>query len=110
MKVPLDLLYEDENLLTLALRAGILVIPDRWDKNKRNLMHDLRLALPGQYLANAHRLDRATSGVFIVARSHSMLAAIAEQFRKKETEKTYVALVQGHLPEAEMTIDLPIAP
>jgi len=110
MKFPYDILYEDEQVLVVNKPAGLLVVPDRWDKNKRNLIHVVREARPEQYLMNAHRLDRDTTGVLVIAKSHESLSALAEQFRKKETVKTYVALVRGR-PELEETIvDLPIGP
>lgn len=110
MKFPFDILYEDDQVLVVNKPAGLLVVPDRWDKNKRNLMHVVREARHGQYLTNAHRLDRDTTGVLVLARSHETLSKLAEQFRKKETQKVYVALVRGRPAQAEMTIDLPIGP
>ena len=76
MKFPYDILYEDDQVLVLNKPAGLLVVPDRWDKNKRNLIHVVREARPGQYLTNAHRLDRDTTGVLVIAKSHESLSAL----------------------------------
>src|SRR2546428_6646421 len=53
----------------------------------------------------AHRLDRDTSGVLLVARTAAALEALARQFRTRTIEKVYLAVVRGHLGAAHGTID-----
>lgn len=55
-----------------------------------------------------HRLDRATSGVMICAKNAKALSWLQKQFSQRKTKKTYVALVTGHLTQAEAVIDMPI--
>jgi RluA family pseudouridine synthase len=86
--------------------AGLLAVPDRYDKAKPNLFTMLQAERPGQWLANVHRLDFNTSGVFICAKSADAFREVARQFSERQTCKIYAALVQG-FPE-EQTIDLPI--
>ena len=56
-----------------------------------------------------HRLDRATSGVMICAKTPSALTHLQKQFSQRKTKKTYVAVVAGHLKEPHAIIDMPIA-
>jgi 23S rRNA pseudouridine1911/1915/1917 synthase len=102
----IEVLHEDDGLLVVNKPAGLLAVPDRYDKTKPNLYTMLQAERPGQWLANVHRLDFNTSGVFICAKSPENFRQVAQQFSERETRKVYVAVVQG-LPE-EQTIDLPI--
>ncbi len=55
-----------------------------------------------------HRLDRATSGVMICAKTPDALAWMQKQFSQRKTKKTYMAITEGHLKPAEAIIDMPI--
>ena len=57
-----------------------------------------------------HRLDRATSGLMVVARTEEAYDALSEMMRAREVGRSYVALVQGTLPIPRGTIDAPIGP
>ena len=113
-------LHIDEDLLILDKPAGLLSVPDRWDREKPNLMRQLQagIAKPSNwakalglaYVANAHRLDRDTSGVFVVARTRTALAAMVRQFRGRSLKKTYVALVVRQPESSPLTIDKAILP
>jgi RluA family pseudouridine synthase len=87
---------------------GLLAVPDRFDKTKPDLISQLQAARPGEWLANVHRLDFNTSGVFVAARNQEAFRDLARQFRERVTRKTYVAIVRGLPAESPMTIDLPI--
>src|SRR6185369_11449577 len=56
-----------------------------------------------------HRLDKDTSGLIVVAKDEAVHEALADQFRDREVEKSYVALVHGSIRENKGKIDLPIA-
>ena len=113
-----ELVYEDADLLAVNKPAGLLVAPDRWDKRNEILMGLLAdgiakarpwaVARGLTYLANAHRLDRFTSGVLLLARNRPALVALARQFHDRHPQKRYIALVEGRLPEPPLTVDLPI--
>ncbi len=115
-----EILVEDNDLLALNKPAGLLIAPDRWDKTKENLMGLLHAGIAFRkpwaqahgfdYLANVHRLDAGTSGVVLLARNKPALVNLARQFHDKHPKKTYLALIQGALPEPEMEVDLPLAP
>jgi RluA family pseudouridine synthase len=106
----ITILHEDDDLLALDKPAGLLAVPDRFDKNRPNIMSLLEAARPGEWLANVHRLDFKTSGVFVVVKRQEAFRELARQFRERETKKQYVALAQRIPPESPMTIDLPIGP
>jgi len=113
-------LYCDGDLLVVNKPAGLLSVPDRWQKERPNLMQLLQAAIKKpsgwavelklDYVANAHRLDFDTSGVFVIARSRESLAKLVRQFRGRDVRKSYVALVQGRLPDSPLVIDEPILP
>jgi len=117
---PPEILYQDGDVLAVYKPAGLLAVPDRFDKGQENLMgwlheavrqgHPWASRLGLRYLANVHRLDRGTSGVFLIAKTRPALADLVAQFRRREVEKTYLALVRGAPPHSPMTLDLPIAP
>jgi RluA family pseudouridine synthase len=104
----LEILFEDDFLLALNKPAGLLVTPDRWDKQRDNLMGLLATARPGQYLANVHRIDFNTTGVLLLAKTKPALVNMVRQFNDRQTRKTYIGLVHG-LP-SQLTIELPIGP
>lgn len=101
-----SILLETDDLLAVNKPAGLLAVPDRWDKTKPNLFSLLQAARPGPYLANVHRLDRNTTGVFLLVKNREAFRALVRQFRERQTRKVYRALVHGDATEC--TIDLPI--
>lgn len=107
---PITILHEDDDLLALDKPAGLLAVPDRFDKTRPNIMSLLEATRPGEWLANVHRLDFNTSGVFVVVKRQEAFRELARQFRERETKKQYVAVAQRIPPESPMTIDLPIGP
>jgi len=105
-----EVLHEDEDILAVNKPAGLLAVPDRFDKSKPNLMSLLQAARPDEWLANVHRLDFNTSGVFVIARNRDAFRHLARQFRDRETTKMYVAIVRGVPDRSPTTIELSIAP
>lgn len=111
--------FEDEHLLALNKPAGLLSSPDRYDPKRPNLMALLHtgIAKPAQwararnltYLANAHRLDFDTTGVFLTAKSKDVLRALADQFGSEKPHKVYYAIVQGHPAEPVFEVDARLA-
>ena len=73
------------------------------------VIEQLRQARPGsKFLELVHRLDRETSGILLVAKKRSALTHLQDQFRERETGKTYLALVTGTWPANKKVIDLPL--
>jgi 23S rRNA pseudouridine955/2504/2580 synthase len=73
------------------------------------VIEQLRRARPqARFLELVHRLDRETSGILLVAKKRSALTALQDQFRHRETGKTYLALVLGDWPARKKVIDAPL--
>ena len=64
--------------------------------------------LPAPWPGLVHRLDRETSGILLVAKKRSALTHLQDQFRERETGKTYLALVTGAWASNKKVIDLPL--
>ena len=61
-----------------------------------------------RFLELVHRLDKETSGLLLIAKKRSALTALQDQFRQRETGKTYAALVAGAWPDNRKVIDVPL--
>ena len=100
-------LYEDEHLLAIDKPAGTAV--HGGSGVSFGVIEQLRAARPAaRVLELVHRLDKATSGVLLLAKKRSALTGLAEQFRGRETGKVYLALVEGVWPKQHQVIDVPL--
>jgi len=113
--IPLDVLYEDDDLLAVNKPAGMTVHAGAG--NSRGTLVNALLGR-GQALSQGgdtlrpgivHRIDKETSGIVLVAKNDFAHAKLSEAFRARHVQKTYLALVQGLLKEDRGRIDLPIA-
>jgi 23S rRNA pseudouridine1911/1915/1917 synthase len=109
----IDILYDDADLAVIDKPSGLVVHPaagHRTGTLVNALLHRLS-GLSGvggeERPGIVHRLDRGTSGVMVVAKHDASHAELARQFREREVEKTYVALVWG-LVQAGRRIDAAI--
>jgi len=113
--IPLNILYEDHDLIAVDKPAGLVVHAGagraRGTLVNALLHHYRQLSSVGGPLRPGivHRLDKNTSGVILVARNDQAHRHLAEQFRRRTVEKRYLALVHGRLPRARDTISLPVA-
>ncbi len=100
-------LLEDEHLLAIDKPAGVAV--HGGSGVSFGVIEQLRQARPqARLLELVHRLDRETSGILLVAKKRSALKHLQDQFRERETGKTYLALVQGDWPARLKVIDQPL--
>ena len=100
-------LYEDEDLLAIDKPAGTAV--HGGSGVSFGVIEQLRQARPAaKFLELVHRLDRETSGILLVAKKRSALTHLQDQFRDRETGKTYFALVAGNWPANRKVIDQPL--
>ncbi|OJX30005.1 MAG: ribosomal large subunit pseudouridine synthase C [Burkholderiales bacterium 68-12] len=100
-------LLEDEHLLAIDKPAGTAV--HGGSGVDFGVIEQLRQARPqARFLELVHRLDRETSGILLVAKRRSALTRLQEQFRQRETGKTYLALVTGQWPARKKLIDVPL--
>ncbi|MCK4223840.1 MAG: RluA family pseudouridine synthase [candidate division Zixibacteria bacterium] len=112
--IPLDIVYEDSDLLVVNKKAGMVVHPAAG-----NYSHTLVNALlfhckdlsgingvlrPGI----VHRLDKNTSGLLVVAKSDFAHLCLTEQIKDRTLLREYIALTWGHIPSEEGTIEAPI--
>ena len=101
-------LLEDDALLAINKPAGVAV--HGGSGVSFGVIEQLRTARPtAKFLELVHRLDRDTSGILLVAKKRSALTALQEQFRERETGKTYLALVEGTWPTNKKVLDAPLA-
>ncbi|HZZ56761.1 MAG TPA: RluA family pseudouridine synthase [Opitutaceae bacterium] len=101
------ILAEDETFIAFDKPSGVLVAPDRWDRKRHYLMKTIHDAL-GREVANVHRLDADTSGVFLCARNKAALDALSGQFQAKTVRKKYFALAVVLPPERAMKVVEPL--
>ncbi|PRD66493.1 RluA family pseudouridine synthase [Malikia granosa] len=100
-------LFEDAAFMAINKPAGIAV--HGGSGVSFGVIEQLRRARPGLPLLElVHRLDRETSGILLVAKKRSALKALQDQFRERETAKTYLALVKGAWPVNKKVIDQPL--
>ena len=100
-------LLDDEHMIALSKPAGVAV--HGGSGVSFGVIEQLRQARPdAKFLELVHRLDRETSGILLVAKKRSALINLQDQFRERETGKTYLALVQGAWPTNKKVIDLPL--
>jgi 23S rRNA pseudouridine955/2504/2580 synthase len=100
-------LFEDDHLIAIDKPAGVAV--HGGSGVSFGVIEQLRQARPqAKMLELVHRLDRETSGILLVAKKRSALTHLQDQFRDRETGKTYLALVAGAWPANKKVIDLPL--
>jgi len=104
----LDILYQDDALIAVNKPAGLAVHRSKMVGNADTFLIDVLREQVGGALYLAHRLDRATSGVLLVARSSDVAAALGEQFMGRDVHKQYLVVVRGWPEPAEGMVDYPL--
>jgi len=117
-KIPLNVLYEDDDVLLVNKPAGMSVHAGAG--NSSGTLVNALLGR-GQNLSRGgsdaddqlrpgivHRLDKETSGVIVIAKNDFAHSCLAAAFRTRTVKKTYIALVQGKLEKSAGKIDFPI--
>ncbi|WOI47492.1 MULTISPECIES: RluA family pseudouridine synthase [unclassified Acidovorax] len=101
------ILLEDDHLIAIDKPAGVAV--HGGSGVSFGVIEQLRQARPqAKFLELVHRLDRETSGILLVAKKRSALTHLQDQFRERETGKTYLALVPGTWAANKKVIDTPL--
>ena len=101
----IEILYQDDTLLAVNKPAGLAVHRSKMVGNAEEFLIDLLREQIGDSVYLAHRLDRATSGVLLVARSKEVAAALGEQFMGRSVHKQYLVVVRGWPQPTEDVID-----
>ena len=100
-------LFEDDSMLVIDKPAGTAV--HGGSGVSFGVIEQLRMARPqARFLELVHRLDRETSGILLVAKKRSALKNLQDQFRARDTGKTYLALVDGIWPASQKVLDKPL--
>ena len=114
--IPLDVLYEDKDIIVINKPKGMVVHPanGNWDGTLVNAVmarcKDSLSGIGGEIRPGiVHRLDKDTSGAIIVAKNDEAHVNLSDQIKNHEVVKTYIALVRGIIKENEATIKMPIA-
>ena len=116
--IPLEILYEDDDLAVINKPAGMVVHPGAGADSGTMvgaLLHRFGgsrgLSSVGGPLRPGivHRLDKGTSGAIVIAKSDAAHRKLVEDFRTRRVQKTYLALLHGKLKENAGSVDLPIA-
>ncbi len=113
--IPIDIIYEDEDILVVDKRAGMVVHPGAGHESgtlvNAILAHcpDVQGVGGERRPGIVHRLDKDTSGVMVVAKHDRAIRHLQRQFKHRTVRKLYVALVAGRIPQAEGLIEAPIA-
>ncbi len=113
-EIPLDVRYEDQDLLLVNKASGMVVHPAP-GHSSGTLVNAVLGYCPdlsgvgGEYRPGiVHRLDKETSGLIIVAKNDQALRSLQKQFKAKLVNKRYLALVEGRFKNEEVIIDAPI--
>lgn len=103
----IEIVYQDEHLLLINKPSALLSLSGKHPLNKDSVHWRLVKDFPTATLA--HRLDFGTSGLMIVALNKQVNGHLTRQFQQRTVVKSYAALLQGHVAEAQGLIDVPIA-
>jgi RluA family pseudouridine synthase len=116
----IPVLFEDEHLLALDKPAGLLLSPDHLTPERPSLMALLHAGITDKkpwarernldYLSNAHRLDFETSGVILLAKNKTVLAALADLFGTEKPLRKFIALAWGIPLAKKFEVDAALAP
>jgi 23S rRNA pseudouridine1911/1915/1917 synthase len=111
-EIELPILYEDDTCVVMNKPGGVLTHSQGAATPEATVATFLRSKvakdLAGERAGIVHRLDRATSGVILGAKTSKALSFLQKQFAQRKVKKTYVAIVAGHLKQKEAFIDMPI--
>ena len=112
--IPLDIVYEDDDVLVVNKPNGMVVHPAVGNNHgtlvNALLYHSKNLSsINGEFRPGiVHRIDAYTTGLLMVAKNNKAHEILAEELSKKETKRKYIALVWGVIKEDTATIDAPI--
>lgn len=104
-----EILYEDDWIAVVNKPAGMLSAPGKSDApSVYSLMRERYPEADGPLIV--HRLDMATSGLLLIAKTKSVHQALQKMFESRQIEKRYIALLHGQIAALQGTIALPLCP
>lgn len=115
-EIPLDVIYEDKDILVVNKQKGLVVHPGNGNPDGTLVnaimarCKDSLSGIGGEIRPGiVHRIDKDTSGLLIIAKNDVSHINVSEQIKNHEVKKTYIALVRGVVKENQATINMPIA-
>ncbi|WP_294932660.1 tRNA pseudouridine(65) synthase TruC [Sulfurimonas sp.] len=96
----LEILYRDEYLVAINKPPGLLVHRSPIDRHETEFAVQILRDQIGEFVYPVHRLDKPTSGVLLFALDKESAKLMGEQFRARETKKSYLAVVRGYIEES----------
>ena len=108
--IPLDIVYEDDQLLVINKPAGMVVHPGHGNYSG-TLVNALAYHFENLPMNSSerpglvHRIDKDTTGLLVVAKTEHAMAYLSKQFADKTSEREYIALVWGNIEEEEGTVE-----
>ena len=111
--IPLDIVYEDDDVIVVNKPAGMVVHPAPGHPGhtlvNALLYHSPLSTINGEFRPGiVHRIDKDTSGLLMVAKNDLAHRSLAAQLKSKTNKREYVALVHGVIKEKQGTIDAPL--
>ncbi len=111
--IPLDIVFENDNVIVVNKESGMVVHPGSGNKSSTLvnalLYHTKELSNKDEWRPGiVHRIDKDTSGLILVAKNNKAHEILADDFKNKRVKRTYIALVKGVIPHDNITIDAPI--
>ena len=111
-EIPLDIVYEDEYLMVINKKSGMVTHPAPGNYNHtlvNALMYYLGISESSNIRVGiVHRLDKDTSGLMVVAKTEEVLEKLSNMIKNKEVKRHYLAIVEGNDLPYTATIDAPI--
>ena len=108
--IPLNIVYEDDQLLVVNKEAGMVVHPGHGNYSG-TLVNALAYHFENLPMNSSerpglvHRIDKDTSGLLVIAKTEQAMAFLTKQFAEKTSEREYIAIVWGNMEEEEGTIE-----
>lgn len=100
------LIHCDDAIIVVDKQADVLSVPGRGPEKLDSIAHRLSLMFDEVHIV--HRLDMATSGVMVFARTKDSLRSLQQQFQNRQTKKRYQAIVAGRLTPSCGAVNLPM--
>lgn len=111
-EITLPILYEDNDCIVIDKPTGVLTHSKGGfnpEATVATFIRDKVKDMDGERAGIVHRLDRATSGVIIAAKTPEALKWLQKQFSSRKVKKQYIAVIEGSIEPPEALIDMPIA-
>ncbi len=113
-EIPLDILYEDNDIIVVNKKSGMVVHPGNGNHShtlvNALMAHtdDLADEEGSERLGIVHRIDKDTSGVLLIAKTNEALRKLSDDFKNKRIKRKYIALVHGVIENNKGKISAPI--